>query len=72
MSDTPGRSTEDPPLVRRRDFVGEGASWTPPTVIGPLITFRGKQASASALDDEERAAREAGYQRGRRRGTQSR
>jgi flagellar assembly protein FliH len=68
MSDTPGRSNEDPVLVRRRDFVGEGASWTPPTVIGPLITFRGKQASASALDDEERATREAGYQRGRSEG----
>jgi flagellar assembly protein FliH len=68
MSDTLGRSNEDPPLVRRRDLLGEGASWTPPAVVGPLITFRGKQASASALDDEERAAREAGFQRGRSEG----
>ena len=68
MSDTRGRSNEDPPLVRRRDLLGEGASWTPPAVVGPLITFRGKQASASALDDEERAAREAGFQRGRSEG----
>jgi flagellar assembly protein FliH len=68
MSDTLGRSNEDPPLVRRRDLLGEGESWTPPAVVGPLITFRGKQASASALDDEERAAREAGFQRGRSEG----
>ena len=68
MSDTAGRGAEGPPLVRRRDFVGDGTSWTPPPVVGPLITFRGKQASASALDDEERAAREAGYQRGRSEG----
>ena len=68
MSDTRGRSNEDPPLVRRRDLLGEGASWTPPAVVGPLITFRGKQASASVLDDEERAAREAGFQRGRSEG----
>jgi flagellar assembly protein FliH len=68
MSDTRGRSNEDPPLVRHRDLLGDSASWTPPAVVGPLITFRGKQASASALNDEERAAREAGFQRGRREG----
>ena len=45
-----------------------GASWTPPTVAGPLITFRGKQIAASSLDDEANAAREAGFQRGRSEG----
>ena len=68
MSDTRGRSDEEPALVRRRDLPVDGASWTPPAVVGPLITFRGKQASASALGDEERAAREAGFQRGRSEG----
>lgn len=37
-------------------------------MVGPLITFRGKQASAAAVDDEERAVREAGFQRGRSEG----
>jgi flagellar assembly protein FliH len=45
-----------------------GASWIPPAVAGPLITFRGKQIAASSLDDEAKAAREAGFQRGRSEG----
>lgn len=67
-SDFRDHGDDVPPPERRRDFSGEGASWTPPAVVGPLITFRGKQASASALDDEARAAREAGFQRGRSEG----
>jgi flagellar assembly protein FliH len=53
---------------RRTLLAAEGESWVPPSVAGPLITFRGKQASASALEDEARAAREAGYERGRSEG----
>lgn len=45
-----------------------GASWSPPAVAGPLITFRGKQISAASLDDEAQAAREAGFERGRSEG----
>jgi flagellar assembly protein FliH len=45
-----------------------GASWSPPTVAGPLITFRGKQTAASSLQDDVRAARDAGYERGRSEG----
>ena len=48
-----------------------GASWAPPAVAGPLITFRGKQISASTLEDEAQAAREAGYERGRSEGLAS-
>ena len=48
-----------------------GASWSPPAVAGPLITFRGKQISAASLDDEAQAAREAGYERGRSEGLAS-
>lgn len=46
----------------------EGASWSPPDVAGPLITFRGKQTAASSLQDDVRAARDAGYERGRSEG----
>lgn len=45
-----------------------GASWSPPAVAGPLITFRGKQTAASSLQDDVRAARDAGYERGRSEG----
>lgn len=54
--------------ARRALMATEGESWVPPSVVGPLITFRGKQASASALEDEARAAREAGFERGRSEG----
>lgn len=46
----------------------EGASWSPPDVAGPLITFRGKQTAASSLQDDVRAARDAGFERGRSEG----
>ena len=45
-----------------------GASWSPPSVAGPLITFRGKQTAASSLQDDVRAARDAGFERGRSEG----
>lgn len=45
-----------------------GASWSPPSVAGPLITFRGKQTAASSLQDDVRNAREAGFERGRSEG----
>jgi flagellar assembly protein FliH len=65
----PGRIEGDGSHGTRRGPSGaDGASWVPPSVAGPLITFRGKQASASALEDEARAAREAGFERGRSEG----
>ena len=37
-------------------------------VVGPVITFRGKQTAASSLQDDVRSARESGYERGRSEG----
>ena len=37
-------------------------------VVGPVITFRGKQTAASSLQDDVRSAREAGFERGRSEG----
>jgi flagellar assembly protein FliH len=54
--------------VRRAVLGSGGAAWTPPTVAGPLVTFRGRQTSAAGLDEELRAARDAGYERGRSEG----
>jgi flagellar assembly protein FliH len=54
--------------VRRALPGSGGAAWTPPTVAGPLVTFRGRQTSAAGLDEELRAARDAGYERGRSEG----
>lgn len=54
-------------LLQTDDPVG-GASWSPPSVAGPLITFRGKQTAASSLQDDVRLARETGYERGRSEG----
>ena len=43
-------------------------AWQPPSVAGPLVTFRGKPTAASSLEDEVRAARAEGYERGRSEG----
>jgi len=45
-----------------------GASWSPPAVVGPVITFRGKSTAASSLPDDARTAREAAFERGRSEG----
>lgn len=50
------------------DDAAAGASWSPPSIAGPLITFRGKQTAASSLQDDVRIAREAGFDRGRSEG----
>jgi len=50
------------------DDASTGASWSPPSIAGPLITFRGKQTAASSLQDDVRSAREAGFERGRSEG----
>lgn len=68
MSDAEQTRGEATGTVRRGVLPDGGASWTPPSVAGPLITFRGKQVAASSLDDEANAAREAGFQRGRSEG----
>jgi flagellar assembly protein FliH len=63
-----GASSGEAPSLRTP--VG-GAAWTPPTVAGPLVTFRGRQTSAAGLDEELRAARDAGFERGRSEGLAS-
>lgn len=68
MSESGRSEGEELRPARRALLATEGESWVPPSVVGPLITFRGKQASASALEDEARAAREAGFERGRSEG----
>ena len=45
-----------------------GAAWIPPSVAGPLVTFRGKHTPASSLDEDARAARAEGFERGRSEG----
>ena len=39
-------------------------AWTPPRVSGPLITFKGRTPGADEVENEARAAIQAGYQRG--------
>jgi len=39
-------------------------AWTPPRVSGPLITFLGRTPGAKEVENEARAAIDAGYQRG--------
>lgn len=68
MSDVDPLDGSEVRIARRVARNAGGESWTPPSVAGPLITFRGKQASASALEDEARAARDAGFERGRSEG----
>ncbi len=70
MSDTARRSPVGVPAAvdGAAATAAVGASWSPPAVVGPLITFRGKQTAASSLQDDVRAARDAGYERGRSEG----
>jgi flagellar assembly protein FliH len=55
-------------VARGPDDTSCGASWSPPHIAGPLITFRGKQTAASSLQDDIHSAREAGFERGRSEG----
>lgn len=45
-----------------------GAAWIAPSVAGPLVTFRGKQTHPSSLEEDSRAARAEGFERGRSEG----
>lgn len=44
--------------------MSEAASWQPPKMSGPLVTFRGRMPSAGELELEAKAAAEAGFRRG--------
>lgn len=48
--------------------MSNAATWAPPRVSGPLVTFRGRNPDASDLEKEARAISEAGFQRGRSEG----
>ncbi len=67
MSD-PGRQPHAAIAATADPSAASGAPWAPPVVAGPLITFRGRQTAASSLQDDLRAARDAGFERGRSEG----